>query len=465
MRREIYPFLYETLVERILGSESYRDKVLIWAGRSLGKTGVLDEIEDRLTNQSLEAVARIVGRNDSAVDEIAAWADDPSGVLLLDDLDRAYEDQLEEVLSSLPQDAEGQWRILATVCKLDEVEQRSGWSKSPSINTFHREPLDPWVTQGQAAGAIKDALVRLRQEHPEGTTLAPLLTGQAPDLIEAWVQAILQVSDGHPALLRAAFDALGRLLALYPSLQTVDRRLLTLPTETEALRRWLKDLQEYLEYEVYSSGEGMGAITQAIRFYRRESPFFAKLVEIAKDEEGAPTPSVRVQQSLRSSGLVRRHPGTGRLKVVGELVRDRILELAEEVDEEEGKAQAKKHRRGRGRPPKSAGERKPKKPPIDYDFRIDAIDSTSGELRTFDPPGFPKMTIRGKKWMLLQALEGAGSEPISIEGLRDATSPATDASVRSNLQRLRADLSRHGLGDLIETVHGKGFRLRRKGTT
>ena len=462
MAKEIFPFLYETLVERVLGSESYRDRVLIWAGRCLGKSGVLDVLESRLQTQSLETVTRVAGRTAVAVSEVANWATDPSGVLLIDDLDRAYDDEFEDVLSSLPEDSEGQWRVLATVCNLAEIEKRSGWSESPSINTFHREPLDPWESPAQASGAIKDALARLRKEHQGTWTPAPMLTGKAPELILAWAESLVEVSDGHPALLRAAFDGLARLLARNPSLPSVDQRLLTLPTDEAGQKRWHLEVREYLSDEIFSSAEGMGAISRAIKFYHRESPYFDSLVEVAGTPEGLRIASVKVRQSLRSSGLVRRHPGSGNLRVVGEMVRERILEIARQAPDLDDEGQQTKRR---GRPKKRDSDPRPKEPKTEYHFRVDRIDSESGELRIFDPPGFPKMTVRGKKWMLLQALDRAGSEPISIEGLRDATSPATDASVRSNLQRLRADLSRHGLGDLIETVHGKGFRLRRKGTT
>lgn len=467
----VIPFLYQELVERILSSARDWPRLMIFAGRGLGKSGFLEYLEMEYEELGID-IEWVDKKTEEPEDAIRTWASNPKGILLIDDLDRIFNRDVEKALHVLPEDADGTWRVIVTVCRLEEIdrmEETLSWWGSAILNTFHREALDPWEIPGQVSGAIKDALPLLRDVHQQaghGWPLHPMLLGKTPDLVEAWVDAILSTTEGHPALLHAAFNALARLLLRYPQMPPYQQRLLNLPEDRAGLRQWQSDVRQYLMEEVYKSAEGMGVIQKAIYYYRRNGKDFDALVELAGKEDGERIDDIRLRHSLRSSGLVYPHPGTGHLKVASTLARQKILEIAETMASAASQTSTTTPTSATTETtkPRRAPSSKAKKRET---FRISLEPGPNpddgGTLRVHEPDGFAPLEIRGSEWAVLRAIaEATGGETARVEAIRASASLETEASVRSALQRLRDKLRKHGLGDLIETVRGKGFRLSRR---
>lgn len=455
--KRVTPFLYQDLVDRILSAERDWPRLLIQAGRGLGKSSLIKHLGEELESLQIdvEEVNRLTPDPEGV---IANWATAPEGVLLIDDLDRLFNRSLEESLVSFGEEAEGEWRVIATACRLEDMEENRGLFGSTSINTFHLEKLDPWEFPGQAAGAIKDALPYLRalhQRYRPDHRPHPMLTSEAPDLAEAWVDVITSVTEGLPSLVGASFDALARLLFRHLELPSVDRGLLALPDTSSKLRLWKDSVRRYLADQIYDSLEGMGVAQKAIYYFQQNSLDFEALVKLAQAAQGLDIADTRLRRSLKRSGLVYRHPRTGRLKVAGALTCQRILEIAGLKWEDP----ADRGISGRADPSQQLAARQT--------FRISLQPGNEpdegGKLIVHDPPGLSSLDLKGSEWTVLRAIsEVSGGDTVPVEAIRESTQLASAAAVRSALQRLRDKLRQHDLGDLIETVRGKGFRLSRK---
>ncbi len=435
-------FLHDHLLEKILNAGPDWPRVLVWGGPGLGKTAFLECLRDELMGSSeLGTPVLILRRAADARERIRAWTADPKGVLLIDDLDHLFNNEIEESLRSLPEENTGTWRIIATAGNIDAIEERADWSGSPSLNTFHRERLDPWERSWQARAAIKDALERtrgklLQTSDPERLP-SFILVPDSP-VSDAWLETILEVSGGHPALVDSAFEGFLNLVKNFPDLRP---DLITEPLSDP--RDWQTSIQGYLED--YVVDHGMVGINKAIRSFKKNKRKFSHLVRLATGGgQAAIIHDAVVRYSLRDSGLVYTSHETGRLVIASELIRQRILAIAEET--------TPRHRKtGRGH-----GEAQR--------IQIKVVASASlPEVRgklcyETEQHEQGEVALSGGPWRILKCLAEVDG-PISVKDLGDGASLGTESATRSTIQRLLRVLRREGISDVLENVRGVGYRL------
>lgn len=374
-----------------------------------------------------------------AVERIATWAEDPRGILIIDDLDRIFDEKVEQALLSLPEDSEGRWQIIATVCRLENLVEKESWSGSPSVNTFHRIELNPWSSPRSVKAALKNGFDELRSdlEH-RGNPVHPALLGQMPNLIEAWIRIMLEVSEGHPAILRAAFESL--VLLLQKNFDDVDseveKKILQDLSDTE---EWESLVRQHIEDHVMHSKDGLTAIDNAIRYFKANSRYFKDLFELSREANGRKIEDPFLRQELIHSGLVYRDPFSGRLCVAGALTRRQIQRYGDSSE-----------------PAISELESRPQ---VSYELRP-IRGKVGGILELDHPEGKIDLRFRGAPWAILVALDGHKGRWLSVAAIGELAALPTEAATRSALQRLNDRLKEKGLGDLISNKRGFGYKIK-----
>ncbi len=434
-------FLYEHLIDRILNAGPDWPRIIVWGGPCLGKSVFLSRIQEEFAAAFDTGPPLLIARRtEDGRRRIRAWASEPKGMLLIDDLNHLWDPDVDDSLKSLPEDDTATWRIIAAAGSIDSIEERADLSGSPSLNTFHRERLDPWELSRQARGAVKDALeltcAELAQAGGGGELPAFLSAQENPMVVETWLQALLETTGGHPSLVEPAFEGFLRLVQTYPDLRP---ELLAEPRGDR--RGWRTSIKLYLED--YVLDKGMIGVNKAIRSFKNTRKF-PHLVQLATG--GAQSSVIHeavVRYALRDSGLAYISHETGRLVVACELIRQRILEMADETSIRAEAGQNNEVQRIQITVVES-----PSLPEVEGRLRYETEQGEVGEV-----------AVSGGPWRILRCLAGRAGGPISVAELGKLTGLGTEAATRSAIQRLLQTLREKNLSGVVENIRGRGYQL------
>jgi|ERR1051325_2321440 hypothetical protein len=407
-------FFHEALVQRILHAETMA--VQIRGGWGVGKSTVLARLARELNTSVVE------GRKPGgAVNELQS-AIEGGGTVLIDDLDVFFNSEVYGILSRVADELTTR-RIIFTSTEPPDVsvliennayvfppwpeDVARDWSSLTM--QFQVEPIEPWPGNWQQR--IRE-LVR--------TKVSP--SALAEELIGAWATVTTQLTGGHPVLLDAAINEIGRVHAeqTWTSALGAGEKI---RSTVEQRRR----IHSHLEEHLFSTA--FRRLRKVSKDIRETSPdAYQFLVQLARGTAET-EPPLGVKRVLVDSALVFRGAKTRRLVIAGELLR---RSLAGETT---------------SRLPSIVVEPNPNEQTRRGVVSVDI----GGQRETVE--------LRGSSWRILQKLHEQQHRAVSIGELMKAAGLENEAAVRSAIQRVKSDFLAVGVDGVIENVWGQGYQL------
>jgi hypothetical protein len=458
------PFLYQDLVNSILQPRSRRSRALIVGARRMGRSTVLEELHTLLKDERRGDGARLVfvarvqtGESDEdarrkLIDAMDAFACAPlSGAtltLLVDDFDKLYDRDVEKALQGCPE-AKTRLYFTSRIGK-DELEERAEPddtaidADSVLVTTFDEYRLDPWNNGGLEAlkNMFCDAISRVSDVF-HGTEGGQEVVTER--IVQTWARLSLDVTGGHPHLLRGAW--------LLFCLAWCSRLNLTLEDVPSTLRDQLADdwpvqgvsprfgrlldgdkhLQDRLgpALEDHLTKTRLPDLQRTIRRMEKTRPdLFEALRKVAL---GAPLRSeftATERDGLLDSGLVysRADPdGMVHLVIPSSLVREIVC------------------------------------PPV----RIHRVEIVTGkhigacDIVLHTSRGERLVPLTGRPGAVLLALHKAMPAFLTVSDIAEAIGldEGADSKVRNGIKNLMKVLKDEGIESLVENAHGRGYRV------
>lgn len=448
------PLLYGEELETILGSVRSLRKILVFGGPALGKTTLIEAVRDR----SPGGCELVRGRRDdpSIMQRIVTWADDPvrrRRDLLIDNLDHVFSVEVERAFRNLPDRSDdGLGRIIATSGTPHKWLETQGAPPpdpgrarlntlvhdSTALNAFHHLWLDPWGPGWRKASTLRvqSALKRKLTEFDGALEELSSRAGR-----RSFGELLVRVSDGHPALLGAAFVWLIHRLerqAWRRSEGALDESLDGQPLATlEAA-----SLEDVLGRTLVESQ--LETVGRAVDWIAAQSARgLTELIELAADGD---RPVLAERALLARSGLVRRRT-SGSWAVAGSVIRECVLRRHERMP-------------GPDAPPaaSAAAATEPAliadAPALEPDPRAPDV---QGRIVWIVDGRERELALTGASWGILLALRDAGGDLVQVGQIQQRTGQESVKAVRSALQRLMNDLKHSGLDGLVVNVRRKGY--------
>ena len=448
------PFLYGEELETILGSVRTLRKILVFGGPAMGKTTLIEEVLARSPGAEL---VRGRGGDEEIVRRIVTWAQDPARRgrdLLIDNLDHIFSEDVERALRDLP-DSDGLGRMIATSGTPTKWLEKQGAPPpdpsrgglnllvhdSTALNAFHPLWLDPWPSGwertiplrvrgalSRQAAKFDGALVELEERSSRG----------------AFADLLVDLSDGHPALLGAAFRSLVQRLERHAwrrehgDLLDDDGAGTTGPLEPEALREPM--LEELAESQLEVVGRAVDWVEA------QSTAAAAELLEMAAGDEEREVVAERTL--LSKAGLLHRS-SSGAWRVPGGVIGGCILRRHERMPDPVTTPPAAS----------APGRPAPIGPlPIGVDLEPDRrVPDMQGQVVWAADAQRQELGLSGASWRILQTLADAGGALVTVPEIRERIEQDSDKAVRSALQRLQGELRGHGLDGLVVNVRRKGY--------
>lgn len=451
------PFLYAEELETILGSVRTLRKILIFGGPAMGKTTLIEQALARSPGAEL-----VRGRrgDDEVVRRIVTWACDPERRgrdLLIDNLDHLFNVDVERALRDLP-DTNGLGRLIAssgTPTKWLETQgapppdpSRGGLNllvhDSTALNAFHPMWLDPWPSGWERTTPLRVRGALSRQADAFDGALAEL---EDRDGRRALADLLVELSDGHPALLGAAFRSLVQRLERHAwkrehgEVLEGDEPLA--PLDPASVRDALADELAESQLEV---------VGRAVDWVEAQShAAAAELREMAAADE--PREVVTERTLLSKAGLLHRRAGGG-WGVPGGVIRGCILRRHERMPDP-GQASSRQST--------GPGRSAPAAPPAELQLEPDRrAPEMQGQVVWAAGGQRQELSLSGASWRILQTLADGAGELVTVPEIAERIDQGSDKAVRSALQRLTGELRARGLDGLVVNVRRKGYLFDRE---
>jgi ATPase family protein associated with various cellular activities (AAA) len=443
---KLRPFCLRPLIDNIR-SMSSQVPLLICGGYGVGKTTLLNEIREELDATAKDNLLVLRGKNPEKVRrqlrEVSLRAEFPK-IVLIDDLDailtgqsgttslRSVQEALLLILPEVGQIQDG-YRFIAT--STPHWLWQPNTMQSSLVSQLHRIDLDPWSYGWEIAW----------QRDFEGFFRNRLTAAR----LRLWMEEIIALTGGHPALYGPAVARLNELCEHVASLETEEgtaRDRCVGPTssvgglkhlirpsgadvesEHHALRT---QIRQYLEdYLVRDSIVRIGSAIKELEnsdnaLYQEASRW---LVNFARQgaSEADPPDNTNIRIILEDFAVVYRRQDTGRYVIPGLIMRSLIRRVATEQSEIAIIANL-----------------------LDPDSR--------GEVRF---GALPAISMTGSQWRLFRALYDNLGEIVSTDQLVKSAGLKGKRPLPYAVQRLQTVLNKHGFRGVLLNEYGQGYRL------
>ncbi|MFH1465126.1 MAG: hypothetical protein ABIO70_12140 [Pseudomonadota bacterium] len=478
MHSTIPPFLYEDLVHLILEDRGLT-RLLLYAGRGVGKTVVLRRIQRSLLRlpgaivdppDDSPGVRWVEGRSTQGKQVVLDWCKDPRGALLVDDFDHLFDKDVDDALMSISDRNQGEYRMVfgsrkpppVLDAKVVEQKHKAGeivpWDDSRALPTFTFRRLDPWADDWrrvlrsehlEAADRLREeleGLLRSQEAVPRFATRAEVLL---------WAGVCADVTGGHPCLVDGAFD-------LFVAL-TLNGLVRGGWLEPEAARRhplretcrWERSLSlEDIERGTAGAGEEQrrGSVRALIEDYlatrgmvylkstmadlqATDPKAFSRLVDLAVAGKEVAVEDSELRERLLDSGLVCQNPVTRALSVPEGLVGTALKGMG-----------------GKDLPAPAPAPVPTPRPPVQVTGLAVQEGATrqAGVVLVSTPTGTLEVSLNGRPWEVFDYLWQRRDRWVPQEELMEPLGIPTEGSARNAIARLKEAFKEVGVEDVID---------------
>jgi len=444
MRTLYFPFRSQ-LAALAAQLNTSKSTYLIHGGRGVGKTTFLRHLEKKKELQRLDKnnIYFIDGNDENASRQ--ALESKPSRPVLFDNIDRFLDKDADREKNAHPTNQNALERFLAT---RENIFVATTTAAQVDLLTRARsDSLTNWV--------INSVWTLLTPCTPgwQDIVLTTIYDyGIKDEKAQVWLEAIVNVTGGHPSLVGAAlseFEAAQQTLADGSVQHSADREARythSAPVADEVRNAnplseltTLEAMESFLSIALISGGalmrvkraiEGLKGDVQSVLFTSARDGSLDKVVDLVKRD-------VKGSGSLLASGLTYIDPKTKQLALVGGLVKAHLSSLA----------------------------------PVTYTLNWEEADDMGTINLLADGRPLKSVKLGGDAWKVLKEILREDGRIASFEDLSRAVgSKETSASdpekeekkrkdtINSALQRARAALKEIGVEGFIESVREEGYR-------